>query len=89
MNRICLPDAPGQGSPQGGDDISEGSIAISYRLTLLEPAISRNDSLADRREQAEVYGGNVQISFWLLLLFYNLVLLQYVDFSSKTAYKIR
>ena len=35
MNRVCLPDGPGQGIPLGRDDISEGSLAVSPCFTVL------------------------------------------------------
>ena len=34
MNRICVPDASGQGIPSGRGDVSVGSLAISLCFTV-------------------------------------------------------
>ena len=54
LNRVLLLDALGEDIPEGGSDISEGSLAVPLCLGILGPGTSRRDLDADlRRREGE------------------------------------
>ena len=51
LNGVLLLDALGEDIPEGGSDISEGSLAVPFVLESLGPGTSRRDLDADLRRR--------------------------------------